>query len=219
MHALLESHKFQKLLKNDAIIIYAAVAIFILTAIFFNQSINDHLYISLHNLLDHPSWLYQFIAFIATDFIYLLGGLFVAWIFVLKRNSLFQICMSLGLLFVTAYLLSKIGTHIIPDPRPYIIHHFSPIISIAGDNGFPSDHTLVAFSIATCVFLYDKRASIVCFALATMIGGARIIVGAHHPLDVSGSMAIVCISLILTSLVLSLFAQLWQKASAQTRSQ
>jgi len=84
------------------------------------------------------------------------------------------------------YLLSKVGTNLISDPRPFVQTGTTPLIHSATDNGFPSDHTLLLATAAVIVALVNRWAG--------AIGLAFAYVGVHHLVDVLGSFAIVAIA-------------------------
>ena len=93
-----------------------------------------------------------------------------------------------------AFVISRISQFFYYDPRPFVVGHFAPLLAHAADNGFPSDHVLLAGAVATIVWFYDKRWSAVLWALALAIGWARVFVGVHHAIDIAGSIAIVLVS-------------------------
>lgn len=89
-----------------------------------------------------------------------------------------------------AFLLAKLGNHFILDPRPFVRDGIASLFQSSTDNGFPSDHTLVA-AIATLIVLYLRRTwGLVLLAVTLLIGWARVYSGVHHLLDVVGSIAI-----------------------------
>lgn len=88
---------------------------------------------------------------------------------------------------VVAGLLTGGGIDVLKEwsnrPRPAGIR----IREAADGFGFPSGHTAVAFAVATVVAtVLPKRWRWVPFALAAVVGLARMYVGAHYPLDVVG---------------------------------
>ena len=42
-------------------------------------------------------------------------------------------------------------------PRPFVVQHVAPLFPRDADNGFPSDHTLLATFFAVCVFFYSRK--------------------------------------------------------------
>ncbi len=89
---------------------------------------------------------------------------------------------------VLTYLLGLLGNHLYFDPRPFVVGHFQPLIAHAPDNGFPSDHTLLASAFAAVGMFWSVWLGIVLWALAILIAVARVYVGVHHSIDVIGSM-------------------------------
>jgi undecaprenyl-diphosphatase len=90
-----------------------------------------------------------------------------------------------------AYLLAKLTANWISDPRPFIETGKPPLISSALDNGFPSDHTLLVAAVAAVVTLANWKIGLVFWALALVIGLARVYAGVHHMLDIAGSFVLV----------------------------
>lgn len=101
-----------------------------------------------------------------------------------KRMAFFAV--PAGLL---TYALGLLGNHLYFDPRPFVVGHFAPLIPHAPDNGFPSDHTLLASAFAAVGTFWDKRLGFALWLIVALIAFARVYTGLHHPIDVLGSMA------------------------------
>lgn len=101
--------------------------------------------------------------------------------------------------FVCTYLFAKILSLVISDPRPFLVSGTKPMIDSALDNGFPSDHMLLAMAIAAVTYLYSKRLGLILFVLALIIGSARVLAGVHHTLDIIGSVAIATTTVAISS--------------------
>ena len=71
---------------------------------------------------------------------------------------------------VIALALLKLGSALYYDPRPFVSQHIAPLFPHAADNGFPSDHTLLAMFLAMCVLFYSSRWGVVLVAVAAAIG-------------------------------------------------
>jgi undecaprenyl-diphosphatase len=71
--------------------------------------------------------------------------------------------------------------------------HFTPLITHAADNGFPSDHTLLVAALAMTLWFYDKRLSWWVWLVAILVGLARVVSGVHYLTDIIGSIVIVLI--------------------------
>lgn len=93
-------------------------------------------------------------------------------------------------LAVLALLLAKVLTHVVSDPRPYLVDHVPALTPLSRDNGFPSDHTLLAAVLTASLWWIDRRL-VLPFAIgAVLVMLGRLGVGAHHTIDVLGSVAI-----------------------------
>ena len=94
-----------------------------------------------------------------------------------------------------AYILAKIAGHFYFDARPFIVGNFTPLISHAADNGFPSDHTLLAGALAATTMCFKNRClSTTLWIIAILIGIARVYAGIHHPIDIIGSLVIAALA-------------------------
>ena len=103
-----------------------------------------------------------------------------------RVRALALIAISLPL----TYLVAKFASALYYNPRPFVTGGFTPLVYHAPDNGFPSDHTLLASAIATTVYVYRRRIGLFLVAGAVVVGVSRILAGVHSPLDVAASMAI-----------------------------
>jgi undecaprenyl-diphosphatase len=111
------------------------------------------------------------------------------------------------------YGFGKLASHFWYDTRPFVINHFTPIISHAADNGFPSDHMLLGAAIASVVFVYNRTWGIALWVLAFIVGAARVLAGIHHVVDLFGS--IVC-AIVAVAIVEFVVRRFWARSSANS---
>lgn len=111
-----------------------------------------------------------------------------------RRRALWLSIISLPL----SYGVGAAAGHFYYDARPFVVGHFTPLVAHAADNGFPSDHMLLAAAIAMIGCFISWRLGLVLWVLAIAIGVARVAAGVHHALDIVGSalIAIVVVSLV-----------------------
>lgn len=142
--------------------------------------------------------LLDILAIIGAKYLFL-ASLFVGGIFFLKaRRDVQKKIVIASLLAVPLILLAAfIANHSYDNPRPFVILHFTPLIPHSPDNGFPSDHVLLASAIAMVLGLFGRRIGVILWSIPILIAFSRVYVGVHHPLDVIASMLIAIVVTIL----------------------
>jgi undecaprenyl-diphosphatase len=93
-----------------------------------------------------------------------------------------------------AYVLAKVAGHIYFNPRPFVVGNFTPLVQHGVDNGFPSDHTLLASSLAALMTVIRPRIGAILWVIAIVVGISRVLAGVHHTLDIVGAMVIAVIA-------------------------
>lgn len=106
---------------------------------------------------------------------------------------------------IIALIIAEVARKLYSDPRPFVVGHFKPWISHAADNGFVSDHTLLASFLAFSCYFYKKWVGIVLLALAVGIGAARVAAGVHHWVDIGSAIGISLVAAILAYLLTKIF--------------
>jgi undecaprenyl-diphosphatase len=102
---------------------------------------------------------------------------------------------------IIGVILAKGGGALYNEPRPFVVQHVSPLIPHDADNGFPSDHTLLAFACAFLLFPFSRRAAIVAVLIAAAVGVARIACLLHSPLDIIASILMAAVANVIAWLV------------------
>jgi membrane-associated phospholipid phosphatase len=139
--------------------------------------------------------------FFAAWLVFVLAALWVLVALTQLRKFTPALLVRLVVLVVVAVVLSKVLSHFIFDTRPYILSGIPPLTPVARDNGFPSDHTLAA-TVITISFWWLNRRWLPVFGLATLlIMLGRLGIGAHHSLDVAGSVVIVLVAFLIAALL------------------
>lgn len=109
---------------------------------------------------------------------------------------------------ILAIIIAVIARHLYSDPRPFVVGHFQPYFHHAPDNGFVSDHTLLASFLAFSAWFYNRKASILLLILAVLIGAARVIAGVHHWVDIASAIGISLLAAWLAHLIVGKISQL-----------
>jgi undecaprenyl-diphosphatase len=148
----------------------------------------------------------------SAQYLFVLPTLMLGVFFVTRRwpaqKSMAIFAVPAGLF---AYALGLLGNFFYYDPRPFVVEHFVSLIPHVPDNGFPSDHTLLAAVLASVAMYWDKWLGAALWAIAILIAVARVYVGLHHPIDVFGSIGIALIAVGLWSTLLN---NIWCRQNA-----
>ncbi len=99
-----------------------------------------------------------------------------------------QLAAAVVIAGVIALALSKIAGALYYHPRPFVVQHIKPLIPHASDNGFPSEHTLLAMTLGTVVYYYRPRLAAGLFGLSILIGISRVLAHVHSLVDILGSL-------------------------------
>ncbi len=94
-----------------------------------------------------------------------------------------------------AYLLSLLARYAHFDPRPFVVENVTPLIPHVADNGFPSDHMLLAATLAAIVMCIHRKWSALLWLIALVVGFARVAAHVHHVTDILGSAGIAIASI------------------------
>ena len=139
------------------------------------------------------------ITFVAKDLI-LLPVLVILYIICrlkgVKRRDFFILLLASGGL---SLILAKVGSHLYYDPRPFIKDGVAPLFRASRDNGFPSDHALLAAFLGFAALSYSFRWGVGLLVVAALIGWARVDAGVHHLVDVCGSFVFTGIAYLIVS--------------------
>lgn len=111
------------------------------------------------------------------------------------RTATLRWTVIIGMTIVIAFICAQIGAAVFNDPRPFTQDHVKPLIPHSADNGFPSDHGLLAAILVAAVLLLDLRFVAFFVLLGVLVDWARVGAGIHHVIDVVGSAAFVAVGL------------------------
>jgi undecaprenyl-diphosphatase len=114
------------------------------------------------------------------------------WLLAKKPQKL-RMAIVGGITAIIGLLLDKIGSHIFYDTRPFVVTHTAPLVQHSADNGFPSEHTLIAAVAAATLLSVSPAWGGAAVVLAVAVGIGRIAVHVHHTIDIAGSLVFVAI--------------------------
>lgn len=132
-----------------------------------------------------------FIIFLAQYLIYLIGIFVLLYFFLrLPRGELKSAILLYVIGILVAIILVKIAGSIYYNPRPFVDGNFTPLIPHSSNNGFPSNHTVAAFLVASLLWRYSRRFAGILFIAACTVGVARVLANVHHIEDIIGGIVI-----------------------------
>ena len=104
---------------------------------------------------------------------------------------------------LAAWLLARLGQHLWPMPRPFVIGHGTVWLAHGDSAGFPSTHASVAFAFATAlaVFSRSRLAGGAALLAALLMAWSRVSLGLHFPFDVLAGAVVGFVSAWLSGLV------------------
>jgi undecaprenyl-diphosphatase len=118
----------------------------------------------------------------------------VIWFFLPREDKVGLAVQGVASL-VIAFILIKVAAAAHTDPRPFVVDpSVKPLFSHPADNGFPSDHTTLAATIALCVMTYRKRLGGVLLAGSVLVGAARMAAHVHHGQDIVAGVLIAALA-------------------------
>jgi membrane-associated phospholipid phosphatase len=99
--------------------------------------------------------------------------------------------MLTGVAAVVALGLNQVAAAAHPEARPFVTQHgLTVLLKHAADNGFPSDHAVIAGALATGIVLCSWRWGVLAVLIALLLAFARVYVGVHYPNDVAVGLAL-----------------------------
>lgn len=149
------------------------------------------------------AWLHEFLgrsalfdvvtAFFASSFSYFVAvAAFIVLIIPTDRERRLHIGRKtvLGFALISAltarFSITPAIRYIFPRQRPFEELGFTPLIPHELGGSFPSGHAVFFFSLATTIWLHNRRLGVLFYALALINGITRVIAGVHWPSDILG---------------------------------
>lgn len=148
-------------------------------------TLNQDLFLKIFSLSSQNQLLSEVMILAADYLIFVVLGMVILSLF--KKDPRNRKAFLLNLLsLAVGFVILKIVTIFIFEPRPFLTHPIIPLISIDDADSFPSDHSLV-LSITTISYLFYRIRFAWLMAVSLLwTGFARIFVGVHYPIDIIG---------------------------------
>lgn len=148
------------------------------------SQLNVDVFRLINDLGKQYSSLNPFVVFLAEYMLYFLClAIVLYWFTRTEKNRLMVIHG--GIAFIGAEIIGKIAGQFYSHHQPFaVLPHVNKLIEHEIDNSFPSDHTILFFSICVSFFLVRKKAGWLWLVPAFGVAISRIWVGVHFPVDV-----------------------------------
>ncbi len=173
------------------------------------MDVNTHLLLEINGWAGKNNLLDGFMVFCAEYLIYIVFALAGIWfVYAVYRRS-WQSAAFFAVNLVISFILLHVAGHLYVDHRPFVDYNLTQLIPHAAGRSFPSDHATASTAVAIGFlgFTRFKKAGVLLFLLALLIGFARIFAGVHYPVDILGG--------VLTALVGGLLALILFELSKQ----
>ncbi|HGH7183076.1 undecaprenyl-diphosphatase [Bacillus cereus] len=159
---------------------------------------NIDIFRAINDLGKQYAFLNSAMVFLAEYMVYILGLIIIAYWFTGFRKSRMLIIQAM-VAFVIAEVIGKIAGNFHLNYQPFaVLPHVNKLVDHTVDNSFPSDHTILFFSICFSFWLVRKKTGWLWILLAFCVAISRIWVGVHYPFDVAVGALIGCISAVIS---------------------
>lgn len=159
---------------------------------------NIDIFRAINDLGKQYAFLNSAMVFLAEYMVYILGLIIIAYWFTGFRKSRMLIIQAM-VAFVIAEVIGKIAGNFHLNYQPFaVLPHVNKLVDHTVDNSFPSDHTILFFSICFSFWLVRKKTGWLWLILALCVAISRIWVGVHYPFDVAVGALIGCISAVIS---------------------
>ena len=118
---------------------------------------------------------------------FLAAGLAASWFFNGNKLKSRQALVMAFISFIAArFAIAELIRSFAPRSRPFLAHQVTQLIVKDAEKSFPSGHATALFAIAAAIYFYNKKLGAWLFVIAALVSLARVIAGAHYPLDILG---------------------------------
>ncbi len=101
------------------------------------------------------------------------------------------------IVLIVSYAFGFAAGQLYNNPLPFVVENVAPLIAHVANNGFPSDHVLLAGALAGIVTAFNLPLGIFLWLIAVLIGIGRVLALVHHPIDIIASLLIAALSALL----------------------
>ncbi|WP_270344307.1 undecaprenyl-diphosphatase [Bacillus mobilis] len=167
---------------------------------------NIDIFRAINELGKQYSFLNSTMVFLAEYMVYIVALIILAYWYTGSRRTRMMVIQAM-VAFVIAKVIGKIAGKFHLNYQPFaILPDVNKLVDHTVDNSFPSDHTILFFSICFSFWLVRKKVGWLWLILAFCVGISRIWVGVHYPFDVAIGALIGCVSALFSYLLVPEFS-------------
>ncbi|WP_242239572.1 undecaprenyl-diphosphatase [Bacillus cereus group sp. BfR-BA-01309] len=171
---------------------------------------NIDIFRAINDLGKQYSSLNSTMVFLAEYMVYILALIILAYWFTGSRKSRMMVIQAM-VAFVIAEVIGKIAGEFHLNYQPFaVLPNVNKLVDHTVDNSFPSDHTILFFSICFSFWLVRKKTGWLWLILAFSVAISRIWVGVHYPFDVAIGALIGCVAALFSYWLVPEFAFIQQ---------
>jgi undecaprenyl-diphosphatase len=123
----------------------------------------------------------------------------IIWLFLPRRDKV-GLAVEAIVSLVIAVVLIQLAAATHTDPRPFVVDpSIRPLFTHPADNGFPSDHTTLAATVALLVMTYRRWLGAALLAASVSVGVARVAAHVHHGQDIVAGVLIAVVAVGVTA--------------------
>jgi len=116
---------------------------------------------------------------------FILAAAAVVWLYLPRPDKVGMAAQAIVALVIMVVLI-KVAAAIYTDPRPFVVDpSIKPLFAHPADNGFPSDHTALAATVALVVMMYRRWLGAGLLAAGIVLGAAHVAAHVHHAPDIA----------------------------------
>jgi undecaprenyl-diphosphatase len=127
------------------------------------------------------------IIFLADWLIYFLAFGVLVYCITTRSKVLFRQCLTTVSM---TWFIGWIIKNLFYFPRPFILTGRTPLAGLPLDGTFPSNHTVIAFSLAFPFLLSHRKGGLVVLMMAFLVALGRILGGVHTAVDITAGILI-----------------------------
>ncbi|SDM48899.1 Undecaprenyl-diphosphatase [Fictibacillus solisalsi] len=145
---------------------------------------NNETFRSINQWADPSSAVNPIMVFMAEYMLYILVIVLIGYALTRsKRNRLMVVFAIVSCL--VAEILGRLAGLFYSHHQPFsVLQDANQLIEHAIDNSFPSDHSIIFFSVCTVLLLFKRKTGTVWMFIACCVAISRVWVGVHYPVDV-----------------------------------